>query len=404
MPDLEQQAIDYTLGLLAQEESTVFESLLESVPEARVAYARAQDELSLVALSSSPTNPSPDFRGRVLETSSVAPATPNLPFLDNLPAISPQEERRYHGGGGSVDLTDLKQLDYKDQVNRLYEGLLGLTPLVAGDASASNGNLTELRQGLNSLALDFPEHQAFTSNGISQSSHEAPAQSLLRSYLTSLPSMGFFTERILLGKGTIGDVRRLFYLCRDQKKIMRASFGDLDASRLADDETLRLHGAGLLRTKWWGAEHTYFSEPGKARCGHFFDGPVTERCVEFAEYDSNLYCLANLIAARSSDGEFKIELFKDLTPHCVVALVSSFTTEGNHAALQSFFAPKEHSSDKRKEEGYLASLVMTSVARAHRKATPRDAIDAKLMGCDRSDGQTFLWFAWPEIPESEETN
>ena len=70
---------------------------------------------------------------------------------------------------------------------------------------------------------------------------------------------------------------------------MRASFRDIDPARLEDDEKLRLHGAGLLQTKWWGAEHAYFSSSGKVRCGNFFDGPVTERCVEFAEYDANVY-------------------------------------------------------------------------------------------------------------------
>ena len=62
-------------------------------------------------------------------------------------------------------------------------------------------------------------------------------------------------------------------------KIMRASFEDIDPTRLVDDEKLRLHSAGLLQTKWWGAEHAYYSSKGKVRCGHFFDGPVTERVV-----------------------------------------------------------------------------------------------------------------------------
>ena len=36
-----------------------------------------------------------------------------------------------------------------------------------------------------------------------------------------------------------------------------------------------LHGAGLLRSKWWGA-HTFFSPANRVMCGNFFDGPVTE--------------------------------------------------------------------------------------------------------------------------------
>ena len=73
-----------------------------------------------------------------------------------------------------------------------------------------------------------------------------------------MPSLAFFSDRLREDQPTVGDTRRLFYLCRDQLKIMRSSFQDLDSDRLIDDET-RYHGAGLLRTKWWGAEHAYFS-------------------------------------------------------------------------------------------------------------------------------------------------
>ena len=120
-------------------------------------------------------------------------------------------------------------------------------------------------------------------------------QSVQRTLLSSMPSLGFFSDRLNGDSFSIGDVRRLFYLCRDQLKIMRASFGDIDPPRLVEEFKSLDSIAGLLQTKWWGAEHAYFSSNG-VRCGHFFDGPVTERCVEFAEYDANMYCLANLLA------------------------------------------------------------------------------------------------------------
>ena len=75
-----------------------------------------------------------------------------------------------------------------------------------------------------------------------------------------------------------------------------------------------------LHQKWTGARHSYFNSQGLASCGNFFEGPISERCVEFAEYDSNLYCLANLISSRSSNGGFKLELIKDAVPGCVLAI------------------------------------------------------------------------------------
>ncbi len=399
MTDLEQQAIDYSLGLLPRKDSKLFEAMIKKVPEAQQAFAKAQDELSLIGLTSRPKEPSLDLRNRVLEISEMPSTSPNLDFRQQVPPVSATATKRYNGGGGSVDLSDLAKIDYKDQVNRLYEGLLKLTPLVAGNSSAADGNLTELKSNLNSISLVFPEQGAFSANGISENPQQPPAQSLLRSYLTSLPSMGFFIERIKAGKGTVGDIRRLFYLCRDQKKIMRASFGDLDAARLAEDEELRLHGAGLLKTKWWGAEHSYFNDPGKVRCGHFFDGPVTERCVEFAEYDSNLYCLANLLAAHSSEGQFSIEIHKDVIPHGVLALVASETSETSHSSLLKAFGLETPPNDKVEEVNYLVQLVMNSVCRAHTLKNPSESLSRKLMGCDRRINQSYLWFTWPEITE-----
>ena len=47
----------------------------------------------------------------------------------------------------------------------------------------------------------------------------------------------------------------------------------------AEDEKLRVHSAGLLRSKWWGAEHSYFSGNGKASLRSLFDGPVTSAAL-----------------------------------------------------------------------------------------------------------------------------
>ena len=101
-------------------------------------------------------------------------------------------------------------------------------------------------------------------------------KSVLRSALASMPSLSFFSDRLREDQPSIGDVRRLFYLCRDQLKIIGH------------------HSVILIRKNFWkmrslgttvqvfsnqmvGAEYAYFSSKGKVRCGHFFDGPITER-------------------------------------------------------------------------------------------------------------------------------
>ncbi len=399
MPDLEQILIDYSLGLLSQEDSEQIESLINKDKKVSDLFAGVQDSLSLIGDSVELAKVNEDLKTRVLEICAV----PNQEAME-LPAelltmAPPLPNNRYTGGGGSVDLGDLGKSDLKDKINRLYEGMLELRDLVSGTSAAAEGDLSELCKSANSIALNVPAHNSICSNGVSAVPHEEAIQSFLRTQLTSLPSMGYFLNKIHGERGSAGDARRLFYLCRDQMKIMRASFGDLDAPLLAEDEKMRLHGAGLLRTKWWGAEHSYYSRAGKVKCGYFFEGPVTERCVEFAEYDSNLYCLANLLGSKSENGGFQIELNNTKIPDCVLATLSATTSSENHSVLKDTFAQK-YNHERLDEDHYLAHLVKSSISRAFQLSAPSEAFSRKFLGCERTENQTILWFVWPAVRES----
>ena len=399
MSDLEQKLIDYSLGLLSPKKSKEVESLLADDKKAAVLYSGIQETLCVLGNSTKPTKVSDDLRARVLEVC----ATSNQKLMELPPKLSniapSLPSNRYNGGGGSVDLGDLGKSDLKDKISRLYEGMLELRDLVSGTSAAAEGDLSELCRRATSISLNVPAQNSICSNGVSAVPHEEAVQSFLRTQLTSLPSMGYFLDKIRRESGSVGDARRLFYLCRDQMKIMRASFGDLDAPLLAEDEKIRLHGAGLLRTKWWGAEHSYFNRAGKVNCGYFFEGPITERCVEFAEYDSNLYCLANLLGSKSENGGVQIELNNTMISDCVLATLTAKTSSENHSKLNDTLALK-HNRERLDEDNYLAHLVKTSLSRAFHLSTPSEAFSRKLIGCERNVNQTMLWFVWPSIPET----
>ena len=189
----------------------------------------------------------------------------------------------------------------------------------------------------------------------------------------------------------------MFYLCRDQLKIMRASFKDLDPEGLIEDEKLRLHGAGLLQTKWWGAEHAYFSSKGQVKCGHFFDGPVTERCIEFAEYDANMYCLANLLAPRSSTGDFHMELLKDAIPGATLAVATAKMSDHEHRSLQEITTGSSVISGMALQDYYLWKLIEDSMLRGHRSTDLKDLQERKTYGINRIKDFTYLWFTWPAV-------
>ena len=178
---------------------------------------------------------------------------------------------------------------------------------------------------------------------------------------------------------------------------MRASFQDLDPERLIEDEKLRLHGAGLLQTKWWGAEHAYFSSKGHVKCGHFFDGPVTERCVEFAEYDANMYCLANLLAPRSSTGDFHMELLKDAIPGATLAVATAKMSEPEHLSLEQIITGSIVTGGTAMQDHFLWKLIEDSMLRGHQSTDLKELQERKIYGINRVGEFTYLWFAWPAV-------
>jgi hypothetical protein len=289
----------------------------------------------------------------------------------------------------------------QDEINCLYNDLITLTPLVAGDSDAAAGDMTSLHSVLKGMPSFTQSIDSLLANPISKDKEGDGAQSVYRSLLSSMPSLSFFSDRLNGKSFSMGDVRRLFYLCRDQLKIMRASFEDIDPSQLVEDEKLRLHSAGLLQTKWWGAEHAYFSTQGKVRCGHFFDGPVTERCVEFAEYDANMYCLANLLSPRSSNGEFHMELIKDAAPNCILAIARAETTKNRHNELDEIVNGFRSNTSGLQNDHILWELIEESMLRAHNHSTLCELKDASLFGCHRLENSSYLWFAWPAIENNQ---
>jgi hypothetical protein len=400
---LRQQALDYSLGILPKEESILFEASLEVDEDARKFLIEAGEDCANLSLVAPPSRLSDELKNRVMENSE--PKRDFNLFLESkiinrLRDNYSAPDERYTGGGGSSKLTEIGVAGTEDRLEAIYLDLIALFALVGGNSAAAEGDFGDLKNWIgqsNPLGLVITETLALPLPG-----EAPPAQSARRSLLAALPSLAFFVDRVGDGSATLADVRRIFYLCRDQLKIMRASFSDLDPARLVDDEELRLHGAGLLRSKWWGAEHAYFSTNGKVRCGHFFDGPVTERCVEFAEYDSNLYCLANLLAKRSGNGEFHLELFKDAIPDGVLAVAMAETSPENHAKVENLTLGVGNNGHAPVNDLALWKLVESSLLRGNHELSAEAIKDVPILGCNRFDNSTYLWFTWPSIPNNQD--
>jgi hypothetical protein len=409
LESLKQQAQDYVLGTLPKEDAILFDALLGKDEQARKYLIEAQDDCANLSLTAPRSDTGDDLRSRVME--SCQPKKDFDPFLETAKINRLRENyttpgKRYLGGGASVDMTDIGERKIQDDLFRVYESLIDLFPLVSGDSAAAFGDLGSLGNwignGVGNGSLLSSHMEETLARPLPQEQEDPASRSTQRSLLAALPSLAFFINRVRKNSATLADVRRIFYLCRDQLKIMRASFGDLDPSRLAEDEKLRLHGADLLHSKWWGAEHAYFSGNGNVRCGHFFDGPVTERCVEFAEYDSNLYCLANLLASRTGNGEFHIELLRDAIPGGVLAVAMAETPLESHSEIESIVEGSQANGKIPTRDFALWKLVEDSMFRGHQDSETDSLRDNPLHGCQRFDNGTYLWFAWPNVPNAQE--
>ena len=398
MDTLKQKALDYTLGVLPKEDSLLFEAQVEEDDDARRFLVEAQEDCASLSMTAAPASLSNEVRSRVMEY--CEPKMDFNPFLSSndisrLRDNFSYSENRYQGGDASVDINDIHEGAIKDEVLTSYDHLLNLLPLISGNSKAAAGVFDDLQSVLRS--------KPSLSEGVDQilghdlKSENPATRSVLRTTLATLPSLSFFSDRLREDQANLADTRRLFYLCRDQLKIMRASFKDLDPQRLIEDEKLRLHGAGLLQTKWWGAEHAYFSSKGQVKCGHFFDGPVTERCVEFAEYDANMYCLANLLAPRSSTGDFHMELLKDAIPGATLAVATAKMSEQEHQSLQQVITGSSVTSGTALQDHYLWKLIEDSMLRGHQSTDLKELQERKIYGINRLNDFTYLWFAWPAV-------
>jgi len=395
---LKQKALDYTLGVLPKEESLLFEAQLEEDDDARKFLVEAQEDCASLSMTAAPASLSNEVRSRVMEY--CEPKMDFDPFLSSndisrLRDNCSSAENRYQGGDASVDINDINKGSIKDEVLTSYDHLINLLPLISGNSKAAAGEFDDLQSVLRSKPSLREGVDQILEHDLKS---EIPAtRSVLRTTLATLPSLSFFSDRLREDQANLADTRRLFYLCRDQLKIMRASFKDLDPERLIEDEKLRLHGAGLLQTKWWGAEHAYFSSKGQVKCGHFFDGPVTERCVEFAEYDANMYCLANLLAPRCSTGDFHMELLKDAIPGATLAVATAKMAEPEHQLLKQIITGSIVTGGTPMQDHFLWKLIEDSMLRGHQSTDLKELQERKIYGINRVGEFTYLWFAWPAV-------
>lgn len=116
-------------------------------------------------------------------------------------------------------------------------------------------------------------------------------------------------QLVQYGLPASGDPVRIFYLTRDQLKIMRNAVPDLDPAAYERDRSGRLHDMALLIEKWAGAEHRLDERTQAAvRFSSAYTGPIAERCIEFSALDRVVYNTVNNAVRHAADGRVDVHV------------------------------------------------------------------------------------------------
>ena len=218
---------------------------------------------------------------------------------------------RYGGVGMSVPLEAFRS-DARWALRQLYEALTDLHERLEAADSESTGEISgvvddflgergwrrllEWAKAIGEPADDFVEVETFQ-----QVRHDIKGGALAQ-----LVSGLQLAER---GKIDDSQLSKIELRVRDHTKIMRNAIPQLDPEAYERDSEEEIHEAGLIVEKW---ERTELLDtdgnPVDIRVEAGYEGPISDRCVEFAALDRVVYNLMNNAVERTADGVVELHL------------------------------------------------------------------------------------------------
>jgi signal transduction histidine kinase len=237
--------------------------------------------------------------------------TPDMP-TDLLATIAPQltgpinfyRRLRYAGDDMDVHLADFPPAE-ATALRELYSVLSELLPILRDrrdDPAATieqvlalyeRTHWPELNMALRSIQGAHPGHEP--TQRMRQVLHD-----LRGGAYTALSA---FIQMLVLDQTEMISLTRLFFLCRDQLKIMRGALRGLDDAGYAADRATKLHGTHLLVEKWQLGLHQVRGQQAQIVVDSRYEGGIAERCLEFSALDRVIYNLINNAVTYSADGQ-----------------------------------------------------------------------------------------------------
>lgn len=320
-------------------------------------------------------------------------APPEVPFYRNL---------RYDGGGMDVSLADFPPAD-RELLARLYAGL--------------SATYAELREHRDEPAVAAPRLRAIYERDdwrllvtsvreLGAQLPEGPAAPRLRQVAHDLKGGAFqalavYLQLLAMGLSRDEDLHRMFFLARDQLKIMRNSLPDLDASGRARDEEQRLHHVELLVDKWQGGDHRLQNRSAAVRVDCRYQGAIAERCLEFSALDRVIYNLVNNATTHSADSRVDLAILPipGADPQHLRFVVSNRIGEEQRAAIEQRFP---NGPGGLFEGGFTTGgsglglrICADFVCNAYGLANVEQGLAEGHFGARIIDGRFVAWVHWP---------
>ncbi|MEM0965557.1 MAG: hypothetical protein AAGJ81_05355 [Verrucomicrobiota bacterium] len=310
---------------------------------------------------------------------------------------------RYKGGAfyGRLD-RDFGE-DEQETIRTIYQSVGELMELTAKrDASEEENSLAA--SALKKFAVNCPILVA----GGELEKYEQAARETQDTKLTTLfreladgPFASLYGILFLVGSAGVEPeyFQTLFYLARDQRKIMRSLIIDLDPVGRDKDELEKLHSVDLLLQKWQKTVYRAFDAEMEVAFKTSFTGAVAERCIEFAEVDRVFYHLVNNAIHHGEGKLLAIQVVESEDGSDLIWMFSNPISKKKASDLGNTSGRVfEYGVGSGSGVG-LASLA-ESVSHAYGIETTEELISSGYAG-SIVEGEVFrLWFHWPRTAEA----
>jgi len=200
------------------------------------------------------------------------------------------------------------------------------------------------------------------------------------------------------------DVERMFYLARDQVKLMRGAIFGIDDEGYARDRQQNLHGTELLVAKWSNSMHYTQRGAAQIRFDASYSGNISERCLEFAALDRVVYNLINNAIAHSADSNVYVVILPlGDHPHHLRFVIYNRVDEEQRIALNTRFpdGPSQlfYGGFTTGGNGLGMRICADFVCNAYGLATVEQGLQQRYFGVVLGDAYFITWFHWPTVAD-----